>query len=277
MNFIKKWWDKFEDWMDEDEDEEEDIPIEELTPPESGIGKVIWNSVDRFELWAKNKRHSPFIVELIIQIFLLLFYMIIFTALALLCFGVYYLFTGSISKDFLFVILIFTLIGPWFALFMHIIFIPVFPLSLMDSLFGQNTQIKTMSLTAIRHFHTATNFIWYSSDLRYIFDGFPYPCKWFYYELEKGHEQKTSKSHLPPCFYQDKFRPRGTATKFIRLIFTEPKSDLIDELYRLEPTMEFEVTYLRFSKLLKEIRPIEGYEYAEGVPELLEKINAMYP
>lgn len=276
MNFIKKWWDKFEDWMDSCEDEEE-ITSKDLVPPASVIKRVIWNSAVRFELWAKTKRLSPFIAEFIIQIFVSVFYTILLTALALLCFGLYYLLTGSISKDLLFIILIFTLIGPWFALFMHIIFIPMFPLSIMDSLFSKSAQIKRISLTIIRPFSTALNFFDMSSDLCYIFEGFPYPCKWFYYELEKGHEQKTSKAHLPPCFYQDKFRPRGNEGKFIRLILTEPKSELIDKLYLLEPTMEFEVTYFRFSKFLKEIRPIEGYEYAEGVPELLEKINAMYP
>ena len=58
---------------------------------------------------------------------------------------------------------------------------------------------------------------------------------------------------------------------------TKQKSDLLDELIRLEPTAEFEIRYLKYSKLLQEIRPIEGWEYAEGVSELCEKISKMYP
>ena len=58
---------------------------------------------------------------------------------------------------------------------------------------------------------------------------------------------------------------------------TKQKSDLLDELIWLEPTAEFEIRYLKYSKLLQEIRPIEGWEYAEGVAELCEKISKMYP
>ena len=58
---------------------------------------------------------------------------------------------------------------------------------------------------------------------------------------------------------------------------TKQKSDLLDEVIQLEPTAEFEIVYLRFSRYLQEIRPIEGWEYAEGVAELCEKINNLYP
>ncbi len=49
--------------------------------------------------------------------------------------------------------------------------------------------------------------------------------------------------------------------------------DLFIELIEKEPSMEFEVEYLFFSKLLTGIYPIEGYDYPEGVPELLDKLN----
>ncbi|MGN0962926.1 MAG: hypothetical protein ACI4PP_05050 [Clostridia bacterium] len=44
----------------------------------------------------------------------------------------------------------------------------------------------------------------------------------------------------------------------------------------LVPSAEFEITYFRFSRILKEIRPIAGYEYPEGTKELCEKISKMY-
>ena len=51
-----------------------------------------------------------------------------------------------------------------------------------------------------------------------------------------------------------------------------------EDLYELEPSLEFRLEYLHFSKLLTGIYPIEGYEYAEGVPEILENItNAVHP
>ena len=50
-------------------------------------------------------------------------------------------------------------------------------------------------------------------------------------------------------------------------------NDLI-ALQEKEPSMEFEVEYLFFSKLLTGIYPIEGYDYPEGVTELLAKLNA---
>ncbi|MBQ6810549.1 MAG: hypothetical protein IJO94_03990 [Firmicutes bacterium] len=58
---------------------------------------------------------------------------------------------------------------------------------------------------------------------------------------------------------------------------TKKKSKQIDKLFEMVPSAEFEITYLRFSHILKEIRPIEGYEYPEGTKEICDKINKMYP
>ena len=278
IRFIKKWWDKFEDWM-WSEEEDEEISIEDLVPPDSGLQKVLWNLSDAFENWAKSKRRSPFLVEFIIQNFILAFYMIVALVITLLCFGVYYLIVGSIDKDFLLVILILLAALPCLNLLFQLVYCPVFLLSLMDRIFNGRTKIRRMSLTIIRPFIISFDNFYCDifSSLDYVFDYLPCPCKLYYFPLEDEHKPKTSKVHQPPYFYQVEFRPRGKETKFIRFIMTQPKSNLFDQLYQLEPTMEFEVSYLRFSKLLKEIRPIEGYEYAEGVPEILKQINSMYP
>ncbi len=60
----------------------------------------------------------------------------------------------------------------------------------------------------------------------------------------------------------------------VKAAFPAEAIDWFIELTEKEPSMEFEVEYLFFSKLLINIRPIEGYDYPEGVPELLEKLNA---
>ena len=61
------------------------------------------------------------------------------------------------------------------------------------------------------------------------------------------------------------------------MIMTRQKSDFLDYLTELEPTAEFEITYLKFSRRLQKIEPIPEWEYAEGVAELCEKISKMYP
>lgn len=278
IRFIKKWWDKYEAWSEEEDEEEEEISIEDVVPPDSGLQKVLCDLANACERWAKSKRRSPFLVEFVIQSFIFAFYIIIALMITLLCFGVYYLFVGSIDKDFLLVILILLAVLPWISLLLQLVFCPVFLLSLMDRIFNGGTKIRRMSLTIIRPFIVYFHYDYDRfSSLDYVFDYFPCPCKLYYFPLEDEHKPKTSKVHQPPYFYQEKFRPHGKETKFIRFIMTQPKSDLFDQLYQLEPTMEFEVSYLRFSKFLKEIRPIEGYEYADGVPEILKQINSMYP
>ena len=57
------------------------------------------------------------------------------------------------------------------------------------------------------------------------------------------------------------------------MVISETGLDDFIALQEKEPSMEFEVEYLFFSKLLTGIYPIEGYEYPEGVPELLRKLN----
>ncbi len=65
--------------------------------------------------------------------------------------------------------------------------------------------------------------------------------------------------------YQWKIRPR--------MVISETGLDDFIALQEKEPSMEFEVEYLFFSKLLTGIYPIEGYDYPEGVTELLAKLN----
>ena len=57
-------------------------------------------------------------------------------------------------------------------------------------------------------------------------------------------------------------------------LLSDETKDFFNELITAEPSMEFRYTYLRHSKLLVRIDPIEGYDYAEEVPALLEKLNA---
>ncbi len=59
----------------------------------------------------------------------------------------------------------------------------------------------------------------------------------------------------------------------VKAAFPAEAIDWFIELTKKEPSMEFEVEYLFFSKLLTGIYPIEGYDYPEGVTELLEKLN----
>ncbi len=58
-----------------------------------------------------------------------------------------------------------------------------------------------------------------------------------------------------------------------KLALSETGIDALIALQKKEPSMEFEVEYLFFSKLLTGIYPIEGYDYPEGVTELLTKLN----
>ena len=60
----------------------------------------------------------------------------------------------------------------------------------------------------------------------------------------------------------------------LKAAFPAEAIDWFIELTEKEPSMEFEVEYLFFSKLLTGIYPIEGYDYPEGVTELLAKLNA---
>lgn len=64
----------------------------------------------------------------------------------------------------------------------------------------------------------------------------------------------------------------------IKIVLTADIVGWFEDLYELEPSLEFQLEYLHFSKLLTGIYPIEGYEYAEGVPDILENItNAVHP
>lgn len=59
----------------------------------------------------------------------------------------------------------------------------------------------------------------------------------------------------------------------LHLLLDYETLDVLDDLITLEPTMEFQISYLRHSHLIVKMEPIEGYTYEGNAIELLEKIN----
>lgn len=178
----------------------------------------------------------------------------------------------------------------------ELFFIRVVPCYLLDLLFCKRTVRCNVELKRFRH--KVTNPIWipfpvsdsqlyipfeesfcYPSALVRFFGRKAIPCYCYYRKLKEGMPPKSSSEKEPPVFYK---RITGTGKRSLcdsRVFFvmTKTKARHIDRLFELEPTAEFEIVYLRFSRYLQEIRPIEGWEYAEGVAELCEKINNLYP
>lgn len=106
------------------------------------------------------------------------------------------------------------------------------------------------------------------------------PIIFTYKELsENATPKKSPKKKEFDIYTSDRFRPypKGKGYKDLNWILTTQKCDVLNEMMRLEPTAEYEIDFTKHSNLLLEIRPIEGWEYAEGVPELCEKISKMYP
>ena len=58
-----------------------------------------------------------------------------------------------------------------------------------------------------------------------------------------------------------------------KMALSESGVEAFTALAEAEPSMEFEVEYLFFSRLLTAIRPIEGYDCPDTVTDLLEKIT----
>lgn len=113
--------------------------------------------------------------------------------------------------------------------------------------------------------------------LYYFYKGYPSACYFMYIPLKKEHTPFSSPSKEPPRFYRFGKDFMGREHKSVRFIITKRKSKQIDKLFELVPSAEFEITYYFFSHILKEIHPIEGYEYPEGVKEICDRINKMYP
>lgn len=116
--------------------------------------------------------------------------------------------------------------------------------------------------------------------LSYISDLYPVVgyCFYFWYNpLPEDANPKSSRKKAPLNVFGDNFVEHQKGKKYFRIILSEEKADLFDQLFQLEPTAEFEITYLKYSNFFQSIRPIEGWEYAEGVPELCEKISKLYP
>lgn len=59
----------------------------------------------------------------------------------------------------------------------------------------------------------------------------------------------------------------------LHLLLDYETLDVLDDLITLEPTMEFQISYLRHSHLIVKMEPIEGYTYEGNAIDLLNKIN----
>lgn len=64
---------------------------------------------------------------------------------------------------------------------------------------------------------------------------------------------------------------------YFRMVFMMDKAELWNKWAELEPEMFCEIEVYKKSRILKEIRPIEGHDYPEGVPEIIRIVNQMYP
>lgn len=64
---------------------------------------------------------------------------------------------------------------------------------------------------------------------------------------------------------------------YFRIIVTVDKCELLLMWEKLDPEMKCEIDVYRKSRILKGIRPIDGHDYPEGVPEIIRIINQMYP
>ena len=153
----------------------------------------------------------------------------------------------------------------------------------LQRLFGRKLIVEKIHLCGM--YFRPTRYVGVPADNLDIIDMFPedYCAQGVSVKYQLLTDMATPKKspHVKPfCYYEPRFfcgDLRRKKCKSVNWIMTKQKSDLLDELIRLEPVAEFEIRYLKYSKLLQEIRPIEGWKYAEGVPELCEKISKMYP
>lgn len=153
----------------------------------------------------------------------------------------------------------------------------VVPLYLLDILTLKRTVTRNVELRIIGIQITVGKFM--ETDISYLprFFNTAIPCYFFYIPLKDNHVPKSSEPKESPQFYRCRESYQGKEWRTFRFIMTKRKSKQIDKLFKLDPSAEFEITYLFFSHILQKIRPIDGYEYAEGVAEILESINKMYP
>ena len=169
-------------------------------------------------------------------------------------------------------------IGLFLVLF-NLVFSPVVWLYLLDCLTLKRKVYRRAELGIVRIQITVVTFRGNGplSYLSYFFNDHPVPCYFLYRPLKENHAPMSSADKKPPAFYRGGKDKMGSGYKSVRFIMTKKKSKQIDNLLRLVPSAEFEICYLPFSRILREIRPIEGYDYPEGVKELCEKISKMYP
>ena len=188
---------------------------------------------------------------------------------------------------------------PFLFVFFSTVFMPTPVMEKIDRLRGYPIKSERMAAACIRSFRTWPDFdkgSWtaltrldrlneYSEDT--------YPIKFFCKKLSEDHIPKSS-LHAAQIkwvtYYGEDYmlfidngmkltseqkKEYRYSIKYILTHSEEMSSEewLINELIEAEPTMEFQYTFLKHSKLLVRVDPIPGYDYDERVPALLEQFN----
>lgn len=230
--------------------------------------------------WIHRHQFCPYIVDFIYSIIRLILcftiglpFAFLLLLLITICTGYYsiseivYISVGSIYSGVL-------VLGAMFF-----VFSPTIWLYLLDLLTFKRVRRRNVELRIIRIQITVVAFRGNGpiSYLYYFYKGYPSACYFMYIPLKKEHTPFSSPAKEPPRFYRFGKDFMGRERKSVRFIITKKKSKQIDKLFKLVPSAEFEISYYFFSHILKEIHPIEGYEYPEGVKEICDRINKMYP
>jgi hypothetical protein len=176
------------------------------------------------------------------------------------------------------------------------LFMPTVIFEFIDKIQSYPIKKQKMSMSLIRSFRTQPNYDMGSTmPLTNIVDAnsdsaFYYPALLYCRTLPQDHIPKSSLKTKPPLsvsqYGDSEFDPSYCTNSMeltyeqkqeykhkIKYILCEPSAQSFVELIEAEPTMEFQYTYLKHSKLLVRIDPIPGYDYDERVPALLEQFN----
>lgn len=228
--------------------------------------------LDKSAAFAEKKRICPYLLDFAYSIIRSFIICLLLSIPIYIIIGLYW---GEFKTALLFVVCM-DLIVPSLMLLLAFLNLVV-PLYLLDILTLKRTVTRNVELRIIGIQITVGKFM--ETDISYLprFFNTAIPCYFFYIPLKDNHVPKSSKPKEPPQFYRCKGSYQGKEWRTFRFIMTKRKSKQIDKLFKLDPSAEFEITYLFFSHILQKIRPIEGYEYAKSVPEILESINKMYP
>ena len=176
------------------------------------------------------------------------------------------------------------------------LFMPTVIFEFIDKIQSYPIKKQKMSMSLIRSFRTQPNYDKGSTTpLTNIVDAnsdsaFYYPALLYCRTLPQDHIPKSSLKTKPPLsvsqYGDGEFDPSYCTNSMeltyeqkqeykhkIKYILCEPSAQSFVELIEAEPTMEFQYTYLKHSKLLIRVDPIPGYDYDERVPALLEQFN----